>query len=336
MKIFRRIKNLIIFVCVLVTFFVVVNVIPPSKVMDTNPFISTSGLPMLCAHRGGKTANPENTLKAYRAAANEFKVDIMESDLWLTKDNQLVYNHDDTINRTSDVVQITGEDKDHYVSDYTLEELRNFNFGYNFEDKNGNYPYRNIEGLNGENRKQILKDNGLSIVEVSELFEEFYETNPDLLFIVEIKDSGERGYTAATILDDLLTKKYPNYKNQLVVGTFHDEIEADLKENHPTLLRGAPTGTAAKFIITEMFKVNLFDNDKFACLQIPTSYDIKGININLNKEKYITRAHKRNIAVQYWTINEEEEMKELIELGCDAIMTDDPGLLRDVLNSYKK
>ena len=99
-------------------------------------------------------------------------------------------------------------------------------------------------------------------------------------------------------------------------------------------MRGAPTGTAAKFVLTQKLGVNIFDNSDFGCLQIPTSYDL-GITINLNKKALIRRAHRRNIAVQYWTINDPEEMRELIELGCDAIMTDNPILLKQVLAEYK-
>jgi len=99
-------------------------------------------------------------------------------------------------------------------------------------------------------------------------------------------------------------------------------------------MRGAPTGTAAKFIITQFLGLNLFDNSDFACLQIPTSYDL-GINIGLEKKTIIDRAHRRNIAVQYWTINDPAEMRRLIELGCDCIMTDYPELLKSVLDEYK-
>ena len=95
------------------------------------------------------------------------------------------------------------------------------------------------------------------------------------------------------------------------------------------------TGAAASFVITEMLKVNIFDSGTFACLQIPMSYTLKGIELKLDKKQYIDRAHRRNIAVQYWTINDEADMRYLIELGCDAIMTDNPRLLREVLNSYK-
>ena len=313
----------------------VINIIPPAKVIDENPFISETGLPMIAAHRGGSINDPENTLKAYRNSVANYNIDIVESDVWLTKDNKLIYNHDSKINRTTDVVKMTGEDKDHYVSDYTLDELKNFNFGYNFKDESGNYPYRDLEGLDGADRQKVLKENGLQVVEVGELFNEFYTTKPDLKFIVEIKNGGDQGKTAANILDDLLTNSYPNYKNQLVIGTFHDEIEQDLKENHPTLLRGASTGAAASFVVTQMLKVNIFDSGSFACLQVPMDRKVGPITLKLDKKDYIKRAHRRNIAVQYWTINDEADMRHLIDLGCDAIMTDNPKLLRSVLDSYK-
>ena len=64
-------------------------------------------------------------------------------------------------------------------------------------------------------------------------------------------------------------------------------------------------------------------------------YTVKGIPINLTWKTYIERAHRRNIAVQYWTINDADEMRFLIERDVDAIMTDDPLLLKKVLEEYK-
>ena len=179
-------------------------------------------------------------------------------------------------------------------------------------------------------RKDVLKANNLQILEVDELFNEYYVSKPDLLFIVEIKNGGEKGYQAANVLDDLLTNKYPNYKSNVVVGTFHDEIAKDLKENHPTILRGASTGEARNFVITQMLGVNLFNKADFVCLQIPTSYTLKGIKFKLDYKTYIKRAHRRNMAVQYWTINNADDMRHLADLGCDCIMTDDPELFNEV------
>ncbi len=48
-------------------------------------------------------------------------------------------------------------------------------------------------------------------------------------------------------------------------------------------------------------------------------------------ERFIASAHRCNIAVHVWTINDAPTMHRLIDLGVDGIMTDDVDLLRDVL-----
>ena len=319
----------------IVVFFVIINLIPPKKNVEENPFVVAEGdLPMIAAHRGGGQNNPENTMLAFREAVNTIGVDIIESDLYLTKDGYLVYNHDAYIDETCNVngdifieeveALCENEANRHYIEDMTLEELEQYNFGYYFEDENGQRIYKDVEDIEGA---------GLQIATVEKLFEEFYESHPDLLFIVEIKNGEELGYKACEILNDTLLR-YPDYREQIVVGTFHDEIEEELKAKYPDLLRGAPTGTAAKFIVTQFLGVNLFDKSDFACLQIPMSYDL-GVELHLDKTTLIDRAHRRNIAVQYWTINDEEEMIRLIELGCDCIMTDNPELLKQVLENYR-
>lgn len=335
MKKHKGLKIFGIIVAAIVVFFLVINIIPPKHNVENNPFVVGKGkLPMIAAHRGGGENNPENTMLAFREAVKTIQVDIIESDLYLTKDGYLVYNHDAYIDETCNVngdisleeVEALCENKEnrHYIKDMTLAELEQYNFGYYFEDENGERIYKDVTDLEGT---------GLQIATVDKLFEEFYESHPDLLFIVEIKNDGELGFKACEILSETLNQ-YPGYRDQIVVGTFHDEIEEELKSKYSDLLRGAPTGTAAKFVLTQYLGVNIFDNSDFACLQIPTSYDL-GIEIFLDNQGLIDRAHRRNIAVQYWTINDADEMRHLIELGCDCIMTDNPELLRSVLDEYK-
>ena len=335
MKKHKKLKITAIILAALVLFFVVINVIPPAKNVEDNPFVVGEGkLPLIAAHRGGAINNPENTMLAFREAVKTIGVDIIESDLYLTSDGYLVYNHDDYIDETcnvngdiplSEVKELCkDEGKRHYIKDMTLAELEQYNFGYYFEDKSGERIYRDVEDVAGA---------GLQIATVDKLFSEFYSSHPELLFIVEIKNEGELGFEACKKLNDTLDA-FPAYKNRIVVGTFHDEIEAELKEKYPSLLRGASTGVAAKFILTQFLRVNIFDNGDFACLQIPMSYDL-GIELKLDSKTIIDRAHRRNIAVQYWTINDADEMRRLIELGCDCIMTDDPALLQSVLDEYR-
>lgn len=74
------------------------------------------------AHRGSSGFAPENTLPAF-AVAKELDIDGIELDVQMTKDGELVVIHDETINRTSD-----GKG---WVKDFTLEQLRQFNFAKN-------------------------------------------------------------------------------------------------------------------------------------------------------------------------------------------------------------
>ena len=74
-------------------------------------------------HRGASGYAPENTLEAFAIAA-EMKADGVELDVHFSKDGQVVVIHDDKIDRVSN-----GQGK---VKEYTLEELRSFDFGYKF------------------------------------------------------------------------------------------------------------------------------------------------------------------------------------------------------------
>ncbi len=322
----KGLKILLCVIIVLAVFISVINIAPAKKAAAVNPFLKAKdALPMIAAHRGGGISNPENTLMAFRAAVNEYGIQICETDLWMTADGHLVYSHDSSINRVA-----CPEDSEKVViAEHTLEELRAYNMGYNFRDpESGRYIYRDLTDA-----EQAAK--GLKILEFHELLEEFYGARKDLLFIVEIKNDGEQGFAAADIIDRTLADRFPDYRSNLVVGTFHPAIEDCLQKDHPGLMRGASTAGAAKFIISQLLRVNPLFKADFSCLQIPMSYNIKGIELDLTRKTIIDRAHRRGIAVQFWTINEEEDMRALIELGADAIMTDDPQLLKRVLDSYR-
>ncbi len=80
--------------------------------------------PFVFAHRGASGYRPENTLESFALAA-EMKADGIELDVQLTKDGEIVVIHDEKIDRTSD--------HKGWVKDFTLEELKSFNFCYTYE-----------------------------------------------------------------------------------------------------------------------------------------------------------------------------------------------------------
>ena len=75
--------------------------------------------PFVWAHRGASGYLPENTLMAFQEAV-DMGADGIELDVQLTKDDEIVVIHDEWIDRTSN-----GKG---WVKDYTLEELRGFNY----------------------------------------------------------------------------------------------------------------------------------------------------------------------------------------------------------------
>ncbi len=78
------------------------------------------------AHRGYSGAYPENTMIAFKTAVEECKCDGIELDVHLTKDDELVIIHDETVNRTTNAKG--------YVKDFTLEEIKKINANYTFND----------------------------------------------------------------------------------------------------------------------------------------------------------------------------------------------------------
>lgn len=48
-------------------------------------------------------------------------------------------------------------------------------------------------------------------------------------------------------------------------------------------------------------------------------------------ERFVARAHRRGLQVHVWTIDDPEEMERLLDLGVDGIMTDQPEVLKAVL-----
>lgn len=299
----------------------VCEVAPGEKATEyTNPYI-TDEKALVSAHRSGKDIAPENTMMAFKNCieSEDFDVDIFEFDLHITKDNQLILLHDNTLDRTTNSVAVFGE-ADVIPSEKTYSELRQLNFGESFEDPDGNYPYR---GLSGD---EIPDD--LRAVLLSDVLD-YLESNGGFSYIIEIKDSDELGYKAADELYRVLNEK--KLLDKVIVGTFNGEVTEYIDENYPDMLRSSGVKETVLFYFAAAFNMDL-DEDfyKFEALQIPyNGYYV----FNLSSERLINYAHRHNIAVQYWTVNNADDVEELNALGADCIMSDDPDMAYDVINN---
>ena len=62
------------------------------------------------------------------------------------------------------------------------------------------------------------------------------------------------------------------------------------------------------------------------CAQVP----LRAYGITLVTPRFIRQCHAQNIVVHVWTIDDAREMRRLIHLGVDGIMSDRPSLLKQV------
>ena len=115
-----------------------------------------------------------------------------------------------------------------------------------------------------------------------------------------------------------------------MVGTFNNNVTKYMDEKYPDMMRSASITEAIVFYFATTLNLKLDEGTfKYKALQIPA----KGYYVfALASERIINYAHKNDIAVQYWTVNDPEDVKELNELGADCIMSDDPDMAYDIIN----
>ncbi len=291
---------------------------PVSTDGASNPLITPLGVTMLSGHRAGGGIAPENTMMALKNCVEngEYELDIFEFDLRLTSDGELVLLHDSTLDRTSDAVEVFGHE-DVYPGDYTLAELRQLNMGAGFVADSGEAPYA---GLHGD---EVPDD--LRIITLEETLT-YLESQGSYRYIIEIKNSGEDGYRAADKL--LATLKAFDAVERTVVGTFNNEVTAYMDSDCPELRRSAGVNECIMLYLNAMLGIDKGEGHyPFVALQIPTT----DYTVNLGTSRIVNYAHRHDIAVQYWTINDADEMARLQSIGADAIMTDVPDLGAEIL-----
>jgi len=258
--------------------------------------------PRVIAHRGASGEHPENTLDAFRAAAAD-GAHYFELDVHLTRDGVVVVSHDPDLSRTCGV--------DAAIGDLTLAEVKRANAGWGFTAaavatpaivSNSRFPFRG---------------HGIEVPTLAEVFAAF----PERRYIIEIKQTAP---SLAVALLDVIERA--GMRRRVLIAS---EEQAPIDEIR-ALAPGLPTGFPYHEIVG--FMVSLAPGaepyrPRGDALQVPPEYE----SWRLVTAQSVAAAHRIGIEVHVWTVNDVAEMRAMLALGVDAIITDFPARLLALL-----
>jgi glycerophosphoryl diester phosphodiesterase len=288
---FSSIRKLTISVLVVALAYTALLLWPADNRVEDIPFYADNSFNVI-AHGNGRALLPGNTLEA---AVNALSVgaDILELDIHLTADNILVVRHDETIDSTTN-----GSGR---IAEMTLAELLLFDVGFHKYD----YPDK-------------IAKKGIRIPTL----ESFFVALPANRFLIELKpeDSKAGSYLCQLVKDYGLLK-------QVLVGSFHSPVLRKFRQQCPEIPTSLGEAEAMWMVVLSWLGLgHLYDPPGYS-VQLPLEQD----GIRVVSSSLLETARELNLKLDVWTVNNVQEMADLISFGVDGIITDRPDLLDGVV-----
>lgn len=294
----RIIIGLLIFFILYFSLFLLVVPERPDK-----PFFQLNK-PLVIAHRGGASLAPENTLVAFEKA-RKLGVDAIELDVQMTKDGHLVVIHDETVERTTN-----GEGE---VKQLTLAQIKQLDAAYRFQDIRGRYIYRG---------------QGIQIPTLEEVFQQF----GDMHIIIDIKEA-DYSHINQELEKHLweLIERY-HMQDKVLIYSFSEEIITNFdRYAQGQVALGAPRQEVTRFVFYHKLFLNRLYRPQTDAFLVQPQVTI----FNLKDKRLIDGSERLNMDLYYWTIDDEQEMRALLERGAHGIITSRPDLLLRVIHEME-
>ena len=262
-------------------------------------FAGDEGRPLVMAHRGGGGLWPENTLYAFERAA-EIGADVIETEIQSTADDNLVFIHDETIDRTTNG---TGS-----VNSFTLRELKKLDAGYHWTADGGRtFPFRG---------------KGITLPTLEEVFTALPSTRINI-------DLKQISPPLASKLCGLLHSF--DRVEKVMVASFGTKALRNFRQVCSGVATSASQREVTLFFLMNLIFLGAAYGPPCHALQIPEYSS----GMHVLTKRFLRTAHSRNLKVHVWTVNEVEDMKRLLNLGVDGIITDYPDRLISVLTDMR-
>lgn len=246
--------------------------------------------PLVISHRGYKMAAPENTMPAFKLGMLAH-ADLVELDYYHSREGIPVVMHDTTLDRTTDAPARWSSEKIPVV-EKSLEELRELDAGSWFDPL-----YRGV---------------GIPTLE-----ESLDLIQPDSITLIERKQ-GDPGTLVALL-------KEKEMLGDVVIQAFDWEFIAGCHQIAPGAVLGTlgpprrPDGS--RYPVEERVLNSAFlDQIEEAGAQVV------GWNRQVTKES-VAEAQRRGLRVWIYTINDVDTALELLGMGVDGIISDNPAMV---------
>jgi glycerophosphoryl diester phosphodiesterase len=260
------------------------------------------------AHQGGSYEGPSSTLSAIGRALAEGATAI-ELDVHATADRRIVVCHDETVDRTTN--------HHGHIADFTLAQLREMDNAYWWIAGATVTPGRAASEYLERGLAPANRDYG--IVTLEEVVERF----PGVLLNLDVKRTVPDVEPYEELLADELRRL--ERLSSVIVGSFHDVAVERFRSFAPEVATSAATGEAATFYFSMLEGVPSVP--PVVAFQVPAVYG----DVRVVDERFVETAHAADIAVHVWTINDPGEMRELLDVGVDGLISDRPTALVQVL-----
>ncbi|MFK7785912.1 MAG: glycerophosphodiester phosphodiesterase [Crocinitomicaceae bacterium] len=245
-----------------------------------NHFDSTYFNKQRFAHRGGYANGPENTLQTILYNI-EHGVTAVEIDVNLTKDNELVIFHDDSVKR------LLSCDQERLVTDFTLTELKEI-------------PLRDSsQGVQYVCSLDELIDTLIILIPLRERL--------DFLLEIDFKPNGTKTKTAVAALEkillDHLSQIGPRIYNYFFVSSFYPDVLKELNKIDTNIVTAFAVNGSAE---TQKLKARL------AVILAPIiakkyDVDIFEPNMCMVRERYIRKWQRRGYLINTYSASTECE-----------------------------
>lgn len=112
-----------------------------------------------------------------------------------------------------------------------------------------------------------------------------------------------------------------------IVGSFRQTAIDEFRAACPEVATSATPAEVSEFLA--MYKTGIVTSytPPFQAFQVPVNASF----LNVVSKDFVEAAHRQNLQVHVWTINDVTEMRRLIDFGVDGIMTDYPDRLLELV-----